>query len=149
MQADDGECKSVLVFYSRVVRKEMMEDRQFLRSIVLDDINDIDSEGYFYMFFSDYRFCILEYELEVEDREDFVEDLLFQSRYRFEYVREDEEILIKKYERQLFFFVSFLVEKYVLIDWKDKRWKKYVNIEYGMVFLVYIGGKGNLSNNVF
>lgn len=45
--------------------------------------------------------------------------------------------------------MSFLVEKYVLIDWKDKRWKKYVNIEYGIVFLVYIGGKGNLSNNVF
>lgn len=147
MQADDGECKSVLV--SSVVRKEMMEFRQFLRSIVLYDINDIDLEGYFYMFFSDCRLCILEYELEVDDREDFLEDLLFQSRDRFEYVREDEEILIKKYERQLFFFVSFLVEKYVLIDWKDKRWKKYVNIEYGIVFLVYIGGKGNLSNNVF
>lgn len=101
------------------------------------------------MFFSDYRFCILEYELEVDDREDFVEDLLFQSRYRFEYVREDEENFIKRYERQLSFFVSFLVEKYVLIDWKDKRWKKYVNIEYGIVFLVYIGGKENLSNNVF
>lgn len=147
MQVDDGECKSVPVLHSRAARKELMEDRQPLRPIALHDINDTDPEGCPYMSPSDYRSCTPEYDLEDDDKEDYVEDLPPQSRHRLEQARDDEDTSTKKPEQMLSPFVSSLADKYGLTDWKDRRWKKYVNIEHGMVSPVYIGGKGNLSNN--
>lgn len=147
MQVDDGECKSVPVLHSKASRKELMEDRQPLRPIALHDINDTDPEGCPYMSPSDYRSCTPEYELEDDDKEDYVEDLPPQSRHRLEQARDDEDTSTKKPEQKLSPFVSSLADKYGLTDWKDRRWKKYVNIEHGMVSPVYIGGKGNLSNN--
>ena len=142
----EEQCKSVPVLRRKNVRKELMEDRKPLRPIAMYDISDTDPQDYPYMSPSDYRSQTPEHQLQGSGEEGHETGLLTQRDQGAEGERIHAH---SSYERQLSPLVSSLAEKYNLMDWKDKRWKKYVKIEHGMVSSRQnsLSGSQNSSNN--
>ncbi|XP_062573779.1 uncharacterized protein LOC134235563 isoform X2 [Saccostrea cucullata] len=150
---DEGQCMSMPVLHSKNMREDLMEERKPLRPIALEDINDTDPEEYPYMSCSDYRAFTPEFEADSDDQKEEVapyqdeKEQEGESSYTQPTARNDKNLSAQKETRKLSPFVSSLADKYNLVDWRDKRWKKYVNIEHGIVSPVCSKVGANRSNN--
>ncbi|XP_061193527.1 uncharacterized protein LOC133201750 isoform X2 [Saccostrea echinata] len=152
---DEGQCMSVPFLHSKNMREDLMEERKPLRPIALHDINDTDPDEYPYMSSSDYRAFTPEFEVDYDDHKEDMEDAPCQDKKEQEgatsnaqpSTKNDKNLSSQKETRKLSPFVSSLADKYNLVDWRDKRWKKYVNIEHGIVSPICSKAGRNRSNN--
>ncbi|XP_056016431.1 uncharacterized protein LOC125675051 isoform X2 [Ostrea edulis] len=134
-----GQCRSVPVLHSKCKKENLIEEREPLRPIALQDIINTDPQGYPYMSPCDYRPCTPEHDLDLDS--DDQQDLPCQNTIKSEPTSTPAQPSTAKHSsltgqegtRKLSPFVSTMAEKYSSKDWKDRRWKKYVDMEHGIV----------------